>query len=266
MRGKKIPSRSIDPKNRMCMQKLFTTLVLAFFILVGFTACDKKESLHSAAVEDYFNFAVGKYVRYRLDSTLYINFGQKDTVIKYQARDVIEAAVTDNLGRASWRVVRYLSDSSGTKPWTPATTYLITPTRETIEWVENNLRFQKLKLPITEGFNWKGNSFIDTYSINSEVRFMDDWDYTYEDVDAPFTVLNNQIIQNTTTVNQRDEIIGFPNDPNLFSEKTYSKEVYGQGIGMIYRDFIHWEYQPPNGGNPGYKSGYGIKMVMIDHN
>lgn len=248
------------------MQKLFTRIALPIIAITVFMACEKKDTFSSAAVEDYFSFEVGKFVRYRLDSTLYINFGQKDTVVKYQAKDVIEAAVTDNTGRPSWRVVRYLSDSAGTKPWTPSATFLITPTRETIEWNENNLRFQKLKLPIKEGFNWKGNSFIDTYSINSEVRFMDDWDYTYEDMDAPFTVWNNQTIENTITVNQRDEVIGFPNDPNLFSEKTYSKEVFGKGIGMIFRDFIHWEYQPPNGGNPGYKNGYGIKMVMIEHN
>lgn len=248
------------------MQKLFTSLIVATVLLVGLAACEKKDTYATAALDEYLQMSVGKFITYRLDSTSYINYGQKDTVVKYQAKEVVEAAITDNLGRPGWRIVRYLSDTTGTQPWTPVTTINLIPVRESVEVVENNLRYMKLKLPVTEGFSWKGNSFIDTYSINSEVRFMDDWDYTYENVDQPFSVWNNKVVDNTLTVNQIDETIGVPTDPNLYSEKTFSKEVFGKGIGLIYRDFLHWEYQPPNGGNPGYRNGYGIKMVMIDHN
>ena len=235
-------------------------------LFVSFNSCKKTETYPSAELSEYMNLQVGKYVRYRLDSTRFINFGQKDTVIKYQAKEVIDAAITDNLGRPGWRVIRYLSDTTGTSPWTPSATYSLIPSRESVEVVENNLRFLKLRLPVTEGYNWKGNSFIDTYSSNSEVRFMDDWDYTFENVSNSFTVWNNKIVEKTITVNQRDEVIGAPADPTVYSEKTFSKEVFGEGIGLIYRDFLHWEYQPTNGQNPGYKIGYGIKMVMIDHN
>lgn len=248
------------------MKKTITSLCVLAAIVLMLAACDKKETYPSAELSEYLNLEVGKFVRYRLDSTIIINFGQKDTVTKYQAKDVVEGTLTDNLGRPGWRVVRYVSDTNGVAPWTPIATFLVTPERETVEVIDNNLRFRKLRLPINEGFNWKGNSAIDTYSSGSEVRYLDDWDYTYEGVGAPFTVWNNKVVDNTITVNQRDEIIGFPSDPNAYSEKTVSKEVYGAGIGMVYKEFLHWEYQPPTGGNPGYKIGYGIKLVMIDHN
>jgi hypothetical protein len=248
------------------MKKIITAGIGLSIIILAAVSCSKTEKFPSAELSEYMNLQVGKYIRYRLDSTKFINFGQKDTILKYQAKEVIDAAITDNLGRPSWRIIRYLSDTSGTAPWVPSATYMITPVRETVEVLENNLRFQKLKLPVNEGFNWKGNSAIDTYSSNSEVRFMDDWDYTYENVSSSFTVWNNKVVDKTISVNQRDEIIGIPSDPAVYSEKTFSKEVYGEGIGLIYRDFLHWEYQPTNGQNPGYKVGYGIKMVMIDHN
>jgi len=249
------------------MKKIISSISVVTILVLFIMGCEKKDIYDSAELSEYMNMEVGKYVRYRLDSTLYINFGQKDTVIKYQAKEVIDAAITDNLGRPSWRVIRYLSDTTGTAPWTPSATYMITPSRETIEVVENNLRFQKLKLPVISGFNWKGNSAIDTYSSGSEVRYMDDWDYTYEEVENSFTVWNNVVVDNTITVNQRDDKIGgFPTDLSGYSEQTFSKEVYGAGIGLIFRDFLHWEYQPPTGGNPGYRIGYGIKLVMIDHN
>lgn len=250
----------------MNIRKSFVSLLLVGSLVGFFAACEKKETYNSAELNDYLDLAVGKFVRYRLDSTKYINFGQKDTTIKYQAKEVIEAAITDNLGRQGWRVVRFLNDTAASGAWVPSTTYALIPTREAVEVVENNLRYIKLKLPITEGFSWKGNSHIDTYSINSEVRYLDNWDYTYENLDEPFKVWNNVNVPETITVNQRDEVIGIPTDPNAYSENTQSIEVFGKGIGLVYRNFIHWEYQPPNGGNPGFRNGYGIKLVMIDHN
>lgn len=248
------------------MKKTTAALSIAALLLLALAGCEKKDEFSSAAINDYLNLEVGKYIRYRLDSTLYINFGQKDTVVKYQAKDVVEEAITDGAGRPSWRVVRYLSDSNGLGPWVPTATFLVTPTRESLELVENNLRYLKLKLPITPGYNWKGNSGIDTYSSSSEVRYLDDWDYTYYDIGSSFPVWNNNLVDNTLTVEQRDEIVGFPSDPAAYSESTFSKEVYGLGIGLVYKEFLHWEYQPPNNPNPGYKIGYGIKLVMIDHN
>lgn len=250
------------------MKKTITAVLVLTALFCIVISCNKTEKYNSAELSEYMNLQVGKFVRYQLDSTLYVNFGQKDTVVKYQAKEVVEAAITDNLGRPSFRVVRYLSDTTGTAPWVPSTTIMITPLRETVELIENNFRYQKLKLPIQENFNWKGNSYISVESTdpNWEFRYLDDWDYMYESVGEPFTVWGNKVVDNSITVNQRDEIIGFPSDPSAYSEQTISKEVYGLGIGMIYRNFLHWVYQPPNGGNPGYKVGYGIKMTMIDHN
>ena len=40
----------------------------------------------------------------------------------------------------------------------------------------------------------------------------------------------------------------------------------GKGIGLIYREFLHWEYQGAQPGRPAYYLGYGVKLTMIDHN
>lgn len=252
------------------MKKIVTSFLAVVVLSLIFLSCNKKDTFKSAALDEYLPMQVGKYIRYRLDSLLFVNFGQTDTTIYYEAKDVVDAEITDNLGRPGYRLIRYLRDtfSNNEMDWTPAATFMVIPTRETMEVVENNLRFQKLKLPVKDGFNWKGNSYISAYSSdpNWDYRFYDDWDYTYEQMDVPFTVFGEQSIPNTITVNQRDEIIGIPEDPNAYSEKNYSVEVYAKDIGLVFKDFIHWEYQPPNGGNPGYKIGYGIKLVMIDHN
>lgn len=243
--------------------KFYIFLLLALLVSWG---CEKKESFVSEAPSDYLKLELGKWIRYRYDSTTFIFYGQKDTVVKYQAKDIVEDSIWDNSGRKAWKIVRYLSDSAGIKPWKPISTYFVVPSRESIEWVENNFRYLKLKLPIVTGFSWKGNTFIDTYSINSEVRYLDNWDYKYAKLNQEFTAFNNLKIANTVTVEQRDETIGNINNPSVYCERTFSQEVWGKGLGLVYKEFLHWEYQPPNGSNPGYKNGYGVKMQMIDHN
>lgn len=246
------------------MTKYFIGL---FFISLFFISCKKeKDSFSSETVNDYSPLQVGKYITYNLDSTLFINFGQKDTVISYQARDQVDAQITDNLGRPGYRIIRYLRKDAS-DDWTPDNTFLVIPTDNSLEYIENNLRFLKLEIPVKQDFSWKGNSYIDTYSINSDLKYLDDWDYIYDSIDVPLSI-NSLTIDSTVKVSERDEFLG--QDPSIpgtqYAERTYALEKYGKGVGLIYREFLHWEYQGGETGVPGYFVGYGIKLSIIDHN
>lgn len=241
------------------------SLVLVILSAVIFGACKKStEMLDTATVAEYYPLAVGKYVTYNLDSTIFINFGTKDTVVKYQVKHQIDGMLTDNLGRPAYRVTRYIRKTAA-NPWNPDNTFMAVPTDFAVEFIENNMRFLKLKGPIRDSYNWKGNSYIDTYSLNSNVKYLDDWDYTYDSTNVPLT-FGAFTLDSTLKVEQRDEIIGNPTDPNSYSEINYGVEKYAKGIGLIYRNFLHIEYQPPTPGRGGYRIGYGVKMTMIDHN
>jgi hypothetical protein len=248
-----------------------TLSFLLLFAISGLllTNCSQKDDFKSESPTEYQNLAVGKYITYRMDSILYVNFGQKDTTIKYLAKDIVDASTIDALGRPAWRVVRYLRDTASLTPWQENITYLVISARETLEIVENNLRFIKLKMPIRDGFSWKGNSYINTSSNDQTwiFKFYDEWDYTYEKMGEPFTPFGATAIQNTITVNQADEFLGTPGNKNAYSERNFSKEVYAKGVGLIYRDFLHWTFQPATTTYPeGYKQGFGIRLRMIEHN
>ena len=59
----------------------FTVTISALF----FSACKKSsEVFQTAAISDYYPLAVGKYVTYTLDSTVFINFGQAKVIRSYQ--------------------------------------------------------------------------------------------------------------------------------------------------------------------------------------
>ncbi len=245
-----------------------TKYILGFiFISFLISSCKKTEHFTSPQVTDYYPLEVGKYITYDLDSTVfYINFGQQASEIHYQVQDRVDAQITDNLGRPAFRILRFIRQDAS-QAWAPNNTFMAVPTANSIEFIENNLRYLKLELPIKQDFSWKGNSYIDTYSNYTDITYLDDWDYIYDSIGVPLTI-NSVTIDSTIKVFERDEFLG--QDPSIpgtqYAEKNYAVEKYGKGIGLIYREFLHWEYQGAQPGRPAYYDGYGVKLTIIDHN
>ncbi len=244
------------------MRKIILSVSVALVVLLA--ACKKSDNFQLLSLSDYYPLKVGKYITYKIDSTKYINFGTKDTIVSSQVKHQIDALITDGLGRPAYRIIRYIRKTA-TDPWVPDNTFMAVPTDNAVEFIENNLRYIKMKSPLRETFSWKGNAFIDTYSLNSDHKYLDDWDYTYDSLNMPAKI-GTLTIDSTVKVDQRDEIIGNPADPSSYSERNIGVEKYAKGIGLIYRNFLHREYQPPTPGSGGYKLGYGVTLTMIDHN
>lgn len=245
------------------LRKIFPLICFSFILV----SCKKESvSYKTAAVTDYYPLQVGTHVDYDLDSTLFINFGTKDTVVHWQARDIIDAQITDNLGNPSYRVIRYIRKDE-TQNWQPTETYMVTPFYDRIETVENNLRYIKLFSPIVQDFSWNGNKYIDTYSTDNDLNYLDGWDYIYDSVGLPLT-LNSLSFDSTVKVFQRDEFLG--QDPAIpgtqYAEKNFAYEKYAKGVGLIYKEFLHWEYQGAQPGRPAYYEGYGIKLTINNFN
>ncbi len=248
------------------MKKIILFVFIAS-LAFSISACKKStEQLQTASISDYNPLAVGKYISYRLDSFVYTNFGVNSEIRTYQVKYMVDAKIADNLNRPSYRIIRYIRKTTA-NAWISDASFMATNTGNGLEFVENNLRFIKLRTPMRDLYSWKGNSFIDTYSLNSELKYMADWDYVYDSVNAPLKV-GTFTLDSTLKVDQRDEIIGNPSDATSYSEINYATEKYAKGIGMVYRRFFHSEYQPPTPGQGGrfVDGSYGVTLTMIDHN
>lgn len=245
------------------MKKLLTIL----FCLVVFVACKKQsEELVIIPISDYVPLTVGKYITYSLDSLVYTNFGTVETHRFYEVKYQVMDSITDNLGRKAFRMVRYIRTlPSGN--FVPDNTAMAVNTGSRYEFIENNLKYFKLTLPIADGNSWKGNSAINLIvnpTTGEDLSYLGDWDYTYADVDLAKKV-GTFNLANTLTVNQKNDSINLPITPATnIAYKDFSQEVYAKGIGMVYRNFLHFEYQK-NASAFVYK-GYGVKLTMVDHN
>jgi len=241
-------------------------LIPAALCLLILASCKKStDTLQLTPISDYAPLAVGKYVTYNLDSLVYINFGTTEAHHFYEVKYETTDSLTDALGRKGFRITRYIrSLPSGT--FTPDHTFLAVNTGTAYEFTENNLRFLKLVQPIEDGKTWKGNSAIDVSSLGSDLQYLFDWDYTYSNVGQPHQV-GSYTLENTITVDQRDDsfnlpvITSGPNQTNI-ATRDYSQEIYAKDIGLVYKNFLHFEYQLAYNGY----IGYGITLTMVDHN
>ncbi len=244
------------------MKKYYLPVLFSLFLVILAASCKKEnDDFEPTAIESYAPLQAGKYVDYRLDSTVFTSFGTQQEVHSYDVRFMVDAQISDNLGRPAWRIFRSIKPvGSGT--YVPDATFTAINTGTGYEFIENNMRFIKLLQPIRNEYSWKGNSFIDTYSVFSTVKYLDNWDYVYTDVHTPKTY-NTLNFDSTITVLQRDDSLGLPLTPQTqYAEKNFSKEVYAAGVGLVFRDFLHYEFQRVS----NTYSGYGIRLTVTGFN
>lgn len=248
-------------------------LSFLFLLTVTFFSCsDKKEVLESDPISDYLPLQTGKYITYRLDSLVFVDFQQFPEVHSYLVKHVVDGEITDNLGRPSYRIVRYLNNSTGSDSWVTNGTYFITPLDKQTEVIEDNLRVIKLHAPMVEGFSWKGNSYLpdEPYSpfgyVFENDNDMQKWDFNYDTFESTFSYGGEDYADVHTVEEQADSINVPITAPLSYASKSRSVEKYAKNIGLVYREYTLWEYQPnPGGPHPSY-SGFGITMWMVDHN
>ncbi len=241
------------------------TLSVLIFI---FSGCSKEtETLDNASLGEYLPLVLGKSIIYRLDSTVYTNLNTVKEVHTYTIKDIVDAEITDGEGNLSYRIRRMLSNTADTLSWSDNATFIITPLNRSVEYIDNNQRYIKIQEPIREEFTWKGNSYINTYS-NPDLQYLDNWEYYYLNVGMPYTT-PVMTLDSTFTVIQRDEVLGDPGNKGFYYEINQASEVYAKGIGLVYKNFLHEAWQPPNITSvAGYyePNSYGITLTMISHN
>ncbi len=256
--------------NLMRSKNLILSLAALSF-LFSFNSCKKEtEEFKTDSIADYMPLTVGKYITYRLDSTVWVNFGTVQQIHRYQVKHMVDAQVPDNLGRPSYRIIRYLRDSLGTQPWVENGTYFITPLADQAEVIEDNQRYIKLHLPFKIDTDWKGNKYLSDDPFASLFTLendndMNQWDYNLESFQET-TTIGNKNVNDVYTVFQIDDAFNAPvTDFSIVGLRTLAVEKYAKNIGLVARDFIMWEYQPASSQAAHY-TGFGIKMWMIDHN
>lgn len=244
--------------------------LLALSLLLSGCVSQKEDLSAIPTAADYIRLQPDKYLIYRLDSTVFTKNGRAQEVHAYQEKHVVDAEVKDNLGRPSYRVFRFLSDTAGVSGWSAAGAYMITLLPNSVEVIEDNLRVLKLYTPISPGASWKGNRYLPSdpyagrYSFSNDDD-MADWEFKITGV-GETTTCGTMNLSDVITLRQQDETTNDPATmPGSYATRSYSLEQYAKNLGLVFQELTLWEYQPNDGGTP-YKTGFSVKRSLIDHN
>lgn len=240
-------------------------LVLAVLSLVTASSCKKETEsgrFYPEATRGYFPLQIGRYVVYDVDSITWNDFDCTRKERHLNMRYTVADTFTDNAGRPSYRIDVH-QRVADTGVWRVSTVLYVTPTATGLQTVMNNRRMEKMVFPVQEGKTWLGNNAID---LNEpENTFYEGWVYQYVDFLKPYD--NGRVkFENTVTVYQANDSLNNPETlPAAYAERTFSREVYGYDVGMIYREFTHWTYDPGNAAT-ACRKGFSVVMRATDHN
>lgn len=239
------------------------SLFIFFGVLILFTSGCRRQVIPAEDVDlgkDYYKLLEGHEIEYAVDSIIYDDFNQRIDTFSLEFKDVVGPTFLDNEGRLSYQVQRYYRQDS-TYPWSEHYNYYATPTASRLEIVDRNLRFIKLVFPVKLNTRWYGNSYIPT-AFNNELKWMDQWDYKYEDINVPFNT-GFILFNSTVDILQADYTEGDESDPNSYSARGYSREVYAKNVGLVFKEMTRWEYQPSL--SPRFKKGFTLIMRAKKH-
>ncbi len=240
--------------------------VLGFLLMTSTLSCTKTtETIDQNTLEQYYPLIPGKYIKYNVDSLEYTNFG-KDSVRRFcQVMMQVDSQIMDNTGVPVYRIFRYERPDS-TSPWIPQGTLAATNTKRTIVYTENNLKYIKLQFPVEEYNSWKGNMYLDSFiSRNYDYQYLLDWDYYYSNIGESIQ-FGNETVNDIITVNQRNEVLGYPESPNDISTITLAYEKYAKGIGMVYKKFKYRLVDQQNCACVNNDVSYEVVFTMYEHN
>ncbi|MFV0606119.1 MAG: hypothetical protein ACK5NK_09785 [Niabella sp.] len=248
--------------------------ILIAIVSLSLTACEQTtEDFVTETYESYYPLQVGKYITYRLDSLVFVQSGSVPETHRYMVKHTISAEITDASGRKAFLVNKLINNENGSGPWLENGNYTVTPLADQVEVNEDNLRVIKLHNPFKLGFGWKGNAYLPTspyrpaYDMDAGSE-MNTWTFSYSNNND--TTVNGHQYQNVWTVLQNEFVLNLPPTPGVkaYGLMEVGKEQYSKNIGLVFKDYKIYEYQPghaDNGEQPSY-TGFGITMWMVDHN
>ena len=192
---------------------------------------------------EYYNDKINSWIEYKVDSFVFSDFSQpvqKIDTFYYQVRETITEKFLNSSGRETNRIERF-KRLKATDPWVLVGVWTSNINNNSLEKVEENIRYTKLSFPITSNKEWAGNQY------NTLIP----WEYVYRDIDKPVT-LNGYTFDHTITVIQKDST-----DNNIIEER-FAKEIYAKGIGMVYKQMDTLEIQS------SIKKGLYYRQTAID--
>ncbi|HPQ07764.1 MAG TPA: hypothetical protein PK995_00890 [Bacteroidia bacterium] len=233
---------------------LFKNIIICFTLVALFSSC-KKDNVSTTLDlgKDYFPVSIGHYIVYDVDSTVYDEITHQPTTYKYRLKEIITQSFINDENTTSYRLERYIKYFDSTKsydqiPWQIKNVWTIIPYSNSIEKVEENIRYVKLIFPIKQNSQWDGNA----------KNTLGEKKYNYEYIDNSENI-NNIHFDKVLKVKQYEyrSLIKYQNE----------YEKYAKNVGLVYKEMINLESQniiPNVPVENRAEKGYILRMQIVE--
>lgn len=202
---------------------------------------------------DYFPTEVGRYVEFLVDSNFVDEqFGSGSSYhIEYELRELIAEEFTDQEGRVSQRVERYVKDSVG--DWIIRDVWTQFRSSSYAERVEENNR--KLRLAFKPNFEklWDLNALNNDSALETtaKIKYIE---MGYIAIDEPY-VVNGFVFDSTIAVNSTY--------PNNLVNTIHEYERFAKGVGLIEKKWVEinsqWDTPSQSWEDTGFTVTYTLR-------
>ena len=164
-------------------------------------------------ISDYYPLNEGGTWVWTVDSIYFDAFFDRIDTFRFQVRERIDTFFVDNLGRRAARIERSKAIDSGV--WVFQEMCYAVVDHDHFEKVENNRRYIKISLPITDEAIWDMNSRND---LSQKLVFYDNTGYSHQ---GKFMHSEKAILIKSSPI------------VNKLEEQIY-EEVYGHDLGLLF--------------------------------
>lgn len=210
--------------------RLYLFLPLFVFAIAGCKK-DRVSKDGQETLTDWLSLKEGNRWIYKVDSFAYRRDKQVPDTFSFELMEMIDTVFQDNVNEQV-AGIKVVSRRDSLDFWQFRRMYYAKITAEFYERVEENIRYIKMSFPPAEEAIW---------NMNSRNNLPAAWLF-YKDLYKPYAG-NANPVDSTLTITSKEI------DNNI--EKFKYLEIYGKGVGLIYRENVEMLNQ---GGNwDGYK-------------
>jgi hypothetical protein len=187
-----------------------------FLILIINLSCDPVEYSEVKSYQDYFPIEIQKEKNFLVTNIIHNSFG-KDTS-SYYLKEIITESFIDLEGDTAYRIQRYWRTDT-TQTYEIKDVWVVKKSENSVQQLEENIRFTKLIFPINKNSFWNGNAF-------NNLGYQE---YSVQSIHTDFN-LNNLTFDSCVSINQ--------NYKSNLLEYENSQEIYSLGLGLVYKEVI----------------------------
>jgi len=192
-------------------------------VFTTFSCTKNTKEISYLKPSSYYPLEIGNSYIYEVDSIVFNDFDQSVDSFKFQIIESYTDTFRDIYNELAYKIERKKRNKiqlNEYEAWgNPQIWWVNLAKNQSIQRVENNLRFVNLATPIQNNFSWKGNAF----------NFLAEWDFRYAMVNESF-----ENFDSTLTVIQREI-------PENLILKEYYEQKFAKNIGLIYYHYINVE-------------------------